>query len=99
MAGIGTKRGDAVILGTTFLCTVSEARSKWVEDPALSHTSAPPYLAGNINRKRIRAIRTELEKKGWASTGFWFCQSRFGKQVRIVAPGSYAYSLKFKSYA
>jgi len=28
MAGIGTKRGDAVILGTTFLCTVSEARSK-----------------------------------------------------------------------
>uniref|UniRef100_A0A7S3R171 DUF1499 domain-containing protein n=1 Tax=Dunaliella tertiolecta TaxID=3047 RepID=A0A7S3R171_DUNTE len=25
---------------------------------------------GNINRKRIRAIRTELEKKGWASTGF-----------------------------
>eukprot|EP00197_Chlamydomonas_leiostraca_P002707 CAMPEP_0202858814 /NCGR_PEP_ID=MMETSP1391-20130828/1183_1 /ASSEMBLY_ACC=CAM_ASM_000867 /TAXON_ID=1034604 /ORGANISM="Chlamydomonas leiostraca, Strain SAG 11-49" /LENGTH=225 /DNA_ID=CAMNT_0049537775 /DNA_START=20 /DNA_END=697 /DNA_ORIENTATION=+ len=25
---------------------------------------------GNINRKRIRAIRQELEKKGWASTGY-----------------------------
>ncbi|KAF5834292.1 hypothetical protein DUNSADRAFT_9115 [Dunaliella salina] len=25
---------------------------------------------GNINRKRIRAIRQELEKKGWVSTGF-----------------------------
>lgn len=25
---------------------------------------------GNINRKRIRAIRQALEKKGWASTGF-----------------------------
>jgi len=26
--------------------------------------------AGNINRKRIRAIREQLQKKGWASTGF-----------------------------
>ncbi|KAJ9517329.1 hypothetical protein QJQ45_016692 [Haematococcus lacustris] len=26
--------------------------------------------AGNINRKRIRAIRQELEKKGWSSVGF-----------------------------
>ncbi|KAL6760745.1 hypothetical protein V8C86DRAFT_1037697 [Haematococcus lacustris] len=25
---------------------------------------------GNINRKRIRAIRQELEKKGWSSVGF-----------------------------
>lgn len=25
---------------------------------------------GNINRKRIRAIRQELEKKGWASVGY-----------------------------
>ncbi|EFJ46193.1 hypothetical protein VOLCADRAFT_105627 [Volvox carteri f. nagariensis] len=25
---------------------------------------------GNINRKRIRAIRQELEKEGWRSTGF-----------------------------
>jgi uncharacterized protein (DUF1499 family) len=25
---------------------------------------------GNINRKRIRAIRQELQKKGWASVGF-----------------------------
>lgn len=25
---------------------------------------------GNINRKRIRAIRQELEKKGWRSIGF-----------------------------
>jgi uncharacterized protein (DUF1499 family) len=25
---------------------------------------------GNINRKRIRAIRKELEKKGWASVGY-----------------------------
>ncbi len=25
---------------------------------------------GNINRKRIRAIRQELEKFGWASVGF-----------------------------
>lgn len=25
---------------------------------------------GDINRKRIRAIRKELEKKGWASVGY-----------------------------
>lgn len=25
---------------------------------------------GDINRKRIRAIRQELEKKGWRSVGF-----------------------------
>ena len=25
---------------------------------------------GNINRKRIKAIREALETKGWASTGF-----------------------------
>ena len=25
---------------------------------------------GDVNRKRIRAIRQQLEKKGWRSTGF-----------------------------
>jgi uncharacterized protein (DUF1499 family) len=25
---------------------------------------------GDINRKRIRTIRKELEKKGWKSSGF-----------------------------
>eukprot|EP00955_Chlamydomonas_euryale_P002128 23525-Chlamydomonas_euryale.AAC.3 len=25
---------------------------------------------GDVNRKRIRAIRQELEKKGWRSVGF-----------------------------
>lgn len=25
---------------------------------------------GNINRKRIKAIREALEKKGWVSSGF-----------------------------
>ena len=25
---------------------------------------------GNINRKRIKAIRQALEKKGWATTGY-----------------------------
>jgi uncharacterized protein (DUF1499 family) len=25
---------------------------------------------GNINRKRIKALRQALEKKGWATTGY-----------------------------
>jgi hypothetical protein len=29
-----------------------------------------PGRAGDINRKRIRALRKELENAGWASLGF-----------------------------
>jgi hypothetical protein len=32
--------------------------------------SGGPGRTGDINRKRIRALRKELEKSGWASLGF-----------------------------
>lgn len=28
------------------------------------------FRDGNVNRKRIKALRQALERKGWASTGF-----------------------------
>ncbi len=36
----------------------------------LPHAPMCAPVAPAVNRKRIRAIRKELEKKGWASVGF-----------------------------